>query len=180
MAGLLIICCLLNFLFCSSRVISDNRLLVSLADLRADLPNPHDPPEPDAPRFTHVNETHRLINKIVKRDFRAMLVGEAQVFNFDVPIVYNTCFDDCVFEKAMASCPPENRLQAFKDQRISHVFISWRELDRYREPGNYGYSDYVTRDLIRREFVLTRVLREIPTGNPNISQLFEVAGWRDW
>ena len=179
-AGLLIACCVLNFLFSSSRQISDNRILVAMSDLREDLPNPRDPPEPEVFRYTHINDTHRLINKIVKPGFRAMLVGEAQVFNLEVPIVYNTCFDDCVFEQAMTSCPPEERLQAFQGQRISHVFISWRELDRYRGPGNYGYSDYVTRDLIRREYVLTRVLREVPTGDPNISQLFEVTGWQDW
>ena len=33
--------------------------------------------------------------------------------------------------------------------RISHVLVNWHELDRYRSPGNYGYSSFTTRELVR-------------------------------
>ena len=76
----------------------------------------------------------------------------------------------------------EERLQAFKQHRISHVFFYWRELDRYRSPGNYGYSEYVTRELVRNELAGTqRLLRRVPLDVPqDNSELYEVDGWQDW
>lgn len=110
-----------------------------------------------------------------------MLVGEAQVFNFDVPVLYNTCFDDCVFETMMNGLTKDERMNALRKRRISHVFIFWYELERYRSPGNYGYSAYVTPELIQREFVEQGILREIPLGlDPGNSQVFEVVGWQTW
>lgn len=179
--GLLIFCFVSSFLFCSSRIVSDNRIFVALSELRLDLPNPRDPPSPLESRYTHINATHRYINTVVQPGYRAMLVGEAQAFNFEVPVVYNTCFDDCVFEAAFKDRTRDEALEVLREQRISHVFISWRELDRYRRPGNYGYSDYVTRELIQRQFVHTGLFQEIlVTGDPETSQLFEVVGWADW
>ena len=68
-----------------------------------------------------------------------------------------------------------------QDNRVSHVLILWYEIDRYRSPGNYGFSDYVTRELIHREFVAEGLFREIPLGlDPGNSQLFEVVGWQSW
>jgi len=170
-----------SFIFDASRAVSDNRFLVALSDLRQDLPNLLDPPEPDAPRYTHRHDTHRYLNHTVRPGYRVLLVGEAQVFDFEVPVLYNTCFDDCVFEQLLQGRSTEERLAAFRAHRISHVFVFWRELDRYRSPGNYGYSDYVTPELMENEFVRTGLLREIPRPiDPNNSQLFEVVGWESW
>ena len=58
----------------------------------------------------------------------------------------------------------------------------WRELDRYRSPGNYGYSSYVTRDLVRRELVAEQgLLRPLPLeDDPDSSEVYEVVGWENW
>lgn len=181
MIGLLIACSIVGFLYDSSRIVSDNRFFVALSDLRQDFPNPHDPPEPDAVRYSHIHTAHRYLNSVVQPGYRAMLVGEAQVFNFDVPVLYNTCFDDCVFEAMMNGLTKDERMNALRERRISHVFIFWYELERYRSPGNYGYSAYVTPELIQREFVEQGILREIPLGlDPGNSQVFEVVGWQTW
>ncbi|MBC8357052.1 MAG: hypothetical protein H8E66_34205 [Planctomycetes bacterium] len=170
-----------SFPFCGSRIVSDNRFFVSLSDLRQDLPNPNDPPELDEVRYSQIHSAHRYLNSAVQPGYRAMLVGEAQVFNIEVPVLYNTCFDDCVFETMMKGRSRGARLRALREQRISHVFIYWRELARYRSPGNYGYSDYITPDLVRREFIQQGILREIPLGlDPANSQFFEVADWQSW
>ena len=29
------------------------------------------------------------------------MVGDAQAFDLEVPVLYNTCFDDCIFEQWM-------------------------------------------------------------------------------
>ena len=176
MIALLMVGCAANFLLVSSRDVSDNRFFVKLSELRADRESQHDK------GYFHLHRAHDLVNQVVQPDFAALLVGEAQVFNLEVPIRYNTCFDDCLFEQLMQGRSRLQRLDVLRQQRISHVFIFWRELDRYRDPGNYGYSDYVTRERIYREFVdEQKLLKPISSDDDSeSSELFEVVGWRDW
>jgi hypothetical protein len=42
----------------------------------------------------------------------------------------------------------EERLRVLHRLGVSHVYIHWGELARYRSPGNYGYSDYVTEEVV--------------------------------
>ena len=165
-----------NFLLVASRDVSDNRFFVKLSELRHDRESRHDQ------GYFQLHRTHDFMNQTVEPGFAALLVGEAQVFNLEVPVRYNTCFDDCVFEQLMKDRTRSQRLAALRQQQISHVFIFWRELDRYREAGNYGYSNYVTRERIYREFVEGQsLLKPIESDDePQSSELFEVVGWRDW
>ena len=160
----------------TSRSCGDTRYLVALADLREDEVLDVDPD------YSHMNEAHRYINHEVPRNNRVMLVGEAQVFPIDRDILYNTCFDDCVMEQMFAGKTRDERLAALRAAKISHIYIFWRELERYRAPGNYGYSDYVTRDLVERELMAEQqLLRPIPLPlDPKKGQLFEVQGWQNW
>jgi hypothetical protein len=108
--------------------------------------------------------------------------GEAQVFDLEVPVIYNTCFDDCVFEQRLKNRTRAERYSVLKQDRISHVLIKWHELDRYRSPGNYGYSSYVTRALVRTELVeQQRLLRPLRLElDPENVEVFEVVGWETW
>jgi hypothetical protein len=76
----------------------------------------------------------------------------------------------------------DERLAALRNQRVSHILVSWRELDRYREPGNYGFSDFTTRELVRGELVdQQQLLRRVELDiDPENSEVFEVIGWREW
>ena len=164
-----------NLLFVASRFPGDNRFLTSYESLRRD--------EPTDGSFSveRVHRAHKYLNAIVQPGYAVMAVGEAQVFDLRMPVIYNTCFDDCVFETMLRDRAGTERVHVLRARRISHVFISWHELDRYRSPGNYGYSDYVTPELVRSEFVAQGILREIPLGlDPGNSQLFEVVGWQTW
>ena len=164
-----------NLVFVASPLPGDNRFLTSYEFLRRDKPT-------DGPLSAErMHRAHKYLNANVRTGFAVLAVGEAQVFDFEIPVFYNTCFDDCVFESMMKDHTKDDRLKALREKRISHVFIFWYHLDRYREPGNYGYSDYVTPELVRREFVEQGILREIPLGlDRGNSQLFEVVGWRMW
>ncbi|MGE0755743.1 MAG: ArnT family glycosyltransferase [Pirellulaceae bacterium] len=155
---------LFNFVF-DALVVSDNRFLVSLQSLQRDL-----------------HPAHLYLNEHARPGYRALMVGEAQVWDIAVPVLYNTCFDDCELERLTKGRTRTERFEAFRDLRISHIYVSWYELDRYRSPGNYGYSDYPTRDLIRGELVREqRLLRPVPLDlNEESGQLFEVVGWQDW
>lgn len=164
-----------NFVFMTSPLPGDNRFLTSYDVLRRDEPTDG----PFSAERTH--RAHKFLNATVKPGFAVMCVGEAQVFDLEMPVIYNTCFDDCVFETMMKGRSKEQREASLREKNISHVFIFWYELDRYRSPGNYGYSDYVTPELVQRQFVEQGLLREIPLGlDRTNSQLFEVVGWQSW
>ena len=166
-----------SFICITSRyALGDTRYLVALTDLRDDEVLEVDPD------YSHMNEAHRYINQHVPPDHRVMLVGEAQVFPVERQILYNTCFDDCVMEQMFAGKSRDERLKALRAANISHIFIFWRELERYRAAGNYGYSDYVTRELVEQELIEEQQLLKpvkIPL-DPQKGQLFEVRDWRTW
>lgn len=153
----------------------DRRLLVSLETLRWD-----EPAEPDGP--SRVSLVHRYLNRTVPDGKRVLLVGDAQPFDLEVPVVYATCFDPCNFERWMRDRTAEQRRAELLRQRISHIYFDWGEIARYRSPGNYGFSDWVTRDLVWNELVHQQgLLRLVPLEmDPARGELFEVvAGERE-
>jgi hypothetical protein len=170
-----------NLVLVTSRGTGDNRYFVALAELRRDPPHDSDYTEATG-YYRMVHPSHDVLNGVVQPGYRALAVGEAQVFDLEVPVFYNTCFDDCLFETWMRGRDRQARYETLREKRISHILIYWRELDRYREPGNYGYSDYVTQERIRREFVGERgLLRAVAAGPPPAKwEVFEVIGWQDW
>ena len=63
---------------------------------------------------------------------------------------------------------------------ISHVLVSWPEIERYRSPGNYGLDDFVQPEVFRSLVaagVLVEVVRE-PDMPDAGEQLFRVAAPR--
>jgi hypothetical protein len=97
-----------------------------------------------------------------------------------VPAIYNTCFDDCQFARLFQGRTRAERLAALQQEQISHIFVSWYHLERYRSPGNYGYtSDYVTPALVHDELVSEqRLLRKVPIESmlSEKGEVFEVLG----
>jgi hypothetical protein len=75
---------------------------------------------------------------------RVLLVGDAQAFDYRPPVLYNTCFDDSVFEQLTANKSATEAKAALHAAKISFIYVNWDELARYRSPGNYGYSSYPT------------------------------------
>lgn len=125
-----------------------------------------------------VNPAHRLLNELVRPGNRALLVGDAQPFDLEVDVIYNTCFDDCQFTRLFQGRSREERLAALRSERITHILFDWVELRRFRSPGNYGYtSDYVTPELVHDELVREQgLLRRIDGGlDPDLQELYEVA-----
>ncbi len=154
---------LTNFLLVTSNEAGDNRYFVSLASTRV---------------VSHPG--HAYLNAHVEPGYRGLLVGDAQAFNVAVPVLYNTCFDDCWFDLLMRGRTTEERREILHRERISHILVDWYELNRYRSPGNYGYSDFVTPELLQSEFVATGLLRPVATDLvPEKAQMYEVSGWRE-
>jgi hypothetical protein len=165
-------------LVAASPAIGDNRYFVSLEALRTDLPRKSEVPgRRDEPG--RLNPVIDYINRNTPPGMAVLLVGEARAFDVEVPVLYNTCFDPNVFEQLMEPDPTrEGRLEKLRRHRIAYVYVNWNEIARYRGPGNYGYTDYVTPDLIHDELVKKLgLLRPVETGwNPAYGELYEVVG----
>jgi hypothetical protein len=117
----------------------DNRYFESLERLKSD-------PARLAPWHAYLN-THTAAGKSV------LSVGDAQVFDLEVPVLYNTVFDPSVFEAIVRDERGQLRPAAELRERlrdVAFVYVNWGEIARYRSPGNYGFSDFVQPEVFAR------------------------------
>jgi hypothetical protein len=150
---------LANFVVLTSGVIADNRFLADLSTLRRD-------PE-------RVNPWHLYLNAHAGEVTGVLLVGDAQPFDLEVPALYNTVFDDSILEQLVGGRSPEEARHALAARNISHVYVDWSEVNRYRSPGNYGITDFIQPDVFDR-LVAAGVLAEFPRIKDNPDQMFRV------
>jgi len=141
---------------CSSRM-GDVRIFAPLADVRHQGQHP----------------LHRELDRLVPPGSRAVLIGDAQPFDLSCSVWYSTCFDDSPLAELVASPSAEERRKAFVEARVSHVLVDWNEIARYRQPGNYGFPEFVTRELFAELAAAQGVLRLLP-GDPRWGELYEV------
>jgi hypothetical protein len=93
-----------------------------------------------------LHPAHRWLNTYAQPGEAVLLVGDAEPFELEIPAIYNTCFDDCQFTRLFRDRSRDERLAALREEKIAYVFCHWPHLERFRSPGNYGYtSDYPTR-----------------------------------
>ena len=99
---------------------------------------------------------------------KVLFVGEAALFDAEFPYVYCTVFDQNLFELWTAKKtgadswqlrPREEILQELRRQGITHLFVSWNEILRYRT--TYGFTNYVTPERFR-ELEQLDILKSIP------------------
>ncbi len=151
---------LFDFVVITSGQLIDNRYLADLNVLR------------DDPQ--RVEPWHRYLNAHRAEVTRVLLVGDAQPFDLEVPALYNTVFDDCIFEQLARDRTPEQVHAALAAREISHIYVSWREVDRYRSPGNYGITEFLTPAVFER-LVASGVLARLPMIPDDRGELFRVA-----
>jgi hypothetical protein len=95
-----------------------------------------------------VDPWHLYFNRFVRQG-RVLMVGEAEVFDLEVPVLYNTWLDDSVFERLLTDpatgqmLPPAAIRRNLAAADVSHVFVHWAEIDRYRTSG-YGRHEFAT------------------------------------
>jgi hypothetical protein len=146
MAGLLPVVLLGNFLVASSGGRGcDNGFFIPIDRLR------NDP--------LRVTAWHRYFNREAVQG-RVLLVGDAEPFDLRMPVLYSTCFDDSPFELLTKGRSPAEMRSALRAKGITHVYVDWGEIDRYRRSG-YGFSAYFQPELFGR-LVDEGVLRLLP------------------
>jgi 4-amino-4-deoxy-L-arabinose transferase-like glycosyltransferase len=156
--------------FVSPAMLGDKRWLVPLKDFRTDSVMP-----------ARLNPVHRYLNEHVPLGKQAVLIGDAAVFDLEVPITYHTCWNPSPLDdwlgrgnsdtaaNAPAPAPananaaanaaaavatgPAVLREEFKRRGVSHVYFHWPEIARYRSPGNYGFPSEITAAWVEEELV---------------------------
>jgi hypothetical protein len=111
-----------------------------------------------AARQLTVRTDFKRLNLTLPDDARVLMVGEAEVFDAEFDVVYNTVFDRSLFESwtrsestsdaadSVAMKPAAEIAETLRREGITHIVVNWSEILRYRRPGSYGYTSYVQPD----------------------------------
>lgn len=111
-----------------------------------------------AARFTAQHTAPEIVtlNERLPPHAMVLCVGEAEIFDARFPLLYNTVFDKSLFEEFCGESGAEYQFrsaerplrsaaeirQRFVEQGITHVFVNWQEILRYRT--TYGYTEFVS------------------------------------
>lgn len=128
---ILLVCLTCNLTYDSSALAGLNEWTGDLVSLRRDLPRRLNPPL-------------ATLDARLPPDARILLVGQASVFHLDHPIVYNTVFNPETIEELARDRDAEGLRRALHERGLTHIYVDWHEIERYRQPGNYGFTPFVT------------------------------------
>ena len=106
----------------------NNAWFVPLAALR------HDP--------QRIKPWHEFFNAHAA-DGGVLAVGDAACFDIEAPVLYNICFDDCIFQRLVEGRTADEVHRELLARHIAYVYVDWGEIARYRRPENYGFTDFV-------------------------------------
>lgn len=87
-----------------------------------------------------VNPTMAWINRSLSAEDKLLSIGEVKAFLYRVPIIYGTCFNDAPGESWLRDQSSEKQRENLRAYGVTHVMVDWYEIERYRGPGNYGFS----------------------------------------
>ncbi len=132
-AGLMVVGLTYNLLSSASPFVGDNRWFVALERLRTD----ESKTDQDQSR---VKAAIRWLNEHAKPDEAVLCVGEAAVFDLEMPVFYNTCFDDCLLVNWTENKTAVERKEELRRRKIAYVYFDEAEIKRYRSDNNYGYD----------------------------------------
>jgi hypothetical protein len=96
-----------------------------------------------------INPALAGLNAALSPGSKVLLVGQAAVFFLEHPLVYNTVFNRETIETLSRDRSPDQVRQALRQRGITHVYVDWAEIERFRSPGQYGFTPYVTAGLFR-------------------------------
>jgi hypothetical protein len=77
---------------------------------------------------------------------RPLMIGQAAVFHLNHTVAYNTVFNPETIELLANGKSAEELRRGLEARKLTHVYVDWKEIGRHREPGGYGFTEFVTRD----------------------------------
>lgn len=138
LAGMLAAHVFSNAVYDSTALVSLNEWTGDLARLRRSVPEMVNPPL-------------TAMDNLLPDDVKVLLVGQASVFALNQPIVYNVVFNHETIEQWVraAGDSPEALRESLLDRGIGYIYVDWFEVERFRQPGNYGFTPFVTPELFQ-------------------------------
>ena len=78
-------------------------------------------------------------------DARILLVGQAAVFHLNI----RSSITPCSIARRSRNLPADKDAPRLPARRcttcgLTHVYVDWNEIERHRQPGGYGFTDFVT------------------------------------
>ncbi len=141
-----------TWIYCTTPLAGYNQWTDDLADLRADT-------------FLAGSPTLAWLDDRLPPRARVLLIGQAGVFHMQHEKIYNTVFDDEIFETLAKGRTPRQVEQALAQLGVTHVLVDWSEIARHRKPGGYGFTDFIQPPVFDR-LVRAGVLQPIPGPGP--------------
>lgn len=126
-----------NLTYCTTALVGLNEWTGDLDRLRAQVPETLDP-------------TLARLDAELPPNARVLLVGQASVFHLRRPIIYNTVFNEEIIETLAKGRSSKDVRDALIRLGVTHLYVDWNAIGRYRSPGNYGFTDFVTPALFQR------------------------------
>jgi hypothetical protein len=105
-------------------------------------------------------------------DANPLLVGQAAVFHLDHKVVYNTVFNPETIEQLAKGRTADELRSGLEKRNLTHVYVDWKEISRHRQPGGYGFSNFVVPERFA-EWVAAGVLGPAQEMGPD-QELYEV------
>lgn len=87
------------------------------------------------------------LDEALPPDAHPLVIGQAGTFPLRHRPSYNTVFDRDQFEGLVRGFPHVEASVRLRKRGITHVYVDWAEIARYRQPGNYGFTDFETPEL---------------------------------
>lgn len=114
----------------SGAAANDVRVLKPMEELRAEA---------------GMREDIAWLNQTLGESARLLCVGEARAFLFAMPVEYATCFNTSLAEELLDKSEEATLQRGLEVFGFTHVLVSWKEIERYRSPGNYGFNAWPER-----------------------------------
>jgi hypothetical protein len=137
LAVIMAIAILTNLVFVTTALTGLNQWTDNLDRLRREVPQ-------------MINPALAQLDAQLPRESKVLLVGQAGAFHVRHSVVYNSVFNRETIETLARDRTPAEARKAIAERGITHIYVDWAEVERYRRPGNYGFTDFVTRAVFER------------------------------
>lgn len=135
--GTLTLLVAMNALYVSGPAIGDSRIAVDLRYLRRD--------DGSASSISRLPPHVRWVNQHLGPDDRLLVLGDAAVFDYEVPLAYSTAFDRSPLAEIIER-PEAEWGRGLREAGFTHLLVHWGEIQRLRS--TYGFDERITRELI--------------------------------
>lgn len=136
-SGALTVLVAMNALYVSGPAVGDSRIAVDLRYLRRD--------DESASSISRLPPHVRWVNQHLDENDRLLVVGDAAVFDYEVPLAYSTTFDRSPLVEIIER-PQAEWGRALREAGFTHVLVHWGEIERLRS--TYGFDNRITRELV--------------------------------